>query len=103
MEIKIYTIEFDLPRWARRVTPTALALSVLVGTSVVVKADTVGALTIFHDEELLSASAINANFAALQTAFNALPQVNPDCPWGYSRDPIVIAYEVCRRGNDEVV
>jgi formylglycine-generating enzyme required for sulfatase activity len=103
MEIKIYTIEFEPPRWLRRLAPGALALVVLIGSSLVVRADTVAALTVFSDGEVLSASAINANFAALQASFNALPQVNPDCPWGYARDATITTYVVCKRGSDEVV
>jgi hypothetical protein len=104
MEIKVYTISIEPPRWLRRwVWQGAPATCLLVATSAVVQADTVILPHQFQDGEFLSAASMNADFAALQDGINHLPAVNPDCPLGYVHDETTTAFVSCRLGADEVV
>jgi hypothetical protein len=80
MQIKVYTIEFKLPRWLKRALLFAgIPLAVLLGVGAAVRAAVTFpvaiAVTQFADTEVLSAKKLNdnlANLSVLQDAVNAL-------------------------------
>ena len=103
MKITVYTIDFQLPKWAKRLlvyggVPGAL----LLGIGTLVYADSVSVPNQFHTGDTLSAAQMNANFGALTSAMNSYP----NCPVGYTLQtgndggtpPIV-----CVNGTDNVV
>jgi hypothetical protein len=72
MKLKVYSIEFALPRWLKRtLVVSALSALVLIVVGVAVRAAGVPTLTTFSPGEMLSSAAVNANFKALQDAVNA--------------------------------
>jgi hypothetical protein len=105
MKIKVYVIDLEMPRWAKRALVVGGAFAaVLVGATALVHADTVSVPNTFTDGETLSADKMNANFNALRDAIN---NANPDCPRGYDKvgpaATFLPASIVCKKGDDEVV
>ena len=105
MKIKVYVIDLEMPRWAKRALVVGGAFAaVLVGATALVHADTVSVPNTFQDGETLSADKMNANFNALRDAIN---NANPDCPRGYAKvgpaASFLPASIVCKKGDDEVV
>jgi hypothetical protein len=71
MEIKVYTIGVNPPRWVRNlIVYVALPVGVLVGAAVVVRA--LGPLNSFVAGDKISAQAVNDNFNALNDAVTQL-------------------------------
>ena len=105
MKIKVYVIDLEMPRWAKRALVVGGAFAaVLVGATALVRADTVSAPNTFTDGETLSADKMNANFNALRDAIN---NANPDCPRGYDKvgpaASFLPASIVCKNNDDQVV
>lgn len=100
MHIKI-DIDFELPRWAKRTLVfVGVPATILLGVSALLRADPVSVPNTFADGETLSASKMNANFAALRDAIN---DPDPACPKGYTRDTTATTIVLCKKGVDEVV
>jgi hypothetical protein len=105
MKIKVYVIDLEMPRWAKRALVVGGAFAaVLVGATALVRADTVSAPNTFTDGETLSAEKMNANFNALRDAIN---NANPDCPRGYDKvgpaASFLPASIVCKNNDVQVV
>jgi hypothetical protein len=74
VEIKVYTIKLNPPRWLRNViTFGVLPIGALVGAVAVVRAAVT--LTTFSAGTPIKAADVNANFAALSTALVSVPTV----------------------------
>jgi microcystin-dependent protein len=72
MKVKVYAIDVQIPRWLRRaVVFGAVPAAVLLGAVHYLRAD-VAVPNTFADNDTLSATRMNANFATLQSGMNAL-------------------------------
>ena len=75
MQIKVYTIEFKLPRWVKRTLLFAgIPIAVLLGVGAAVRAAATFpvAVTTFSVDEILSADKLNTNLTTLRDGVNAL-------------------------------
>jgi hypothetical protein len=75
MQIKVYTIEFKLPRWVKRTLLFAgIPLAVLLGVGAAVRAAVTFpvAVSSFAESETLSATKLNTNLTTLQDGVNSL-------------------------------
>ena len=73
MQIKIYTVDFRLPRWLKRTLIFAgVAAAILVGVSASIRAATPVAVTTYADGETLSAAKLNTNLANLKQGIDDL-------------------------------
>jgi hypothetical protein len=75
MEIKVYTIELDAPRWVKRaIVLGVLPVGALLGAALVARAGV--SLTTFTPNTKISAKEVNDNFTALGNAVAGLAPAN---------------------------
>jgi len=83
MKLKVYVIDFETPRWVRRLVAYVAPVVLVLGVAAIALA---GNLVTWTDGQPLKAADLNSNFASLQSQINALQafQVQATADGGYS-------------------
>lgn len=90
MKIKVYTIDVQFPRWAKRSLAAGISAVILVGLAVIVRAAPTVTIHTFQPNETLTANNLNGNFAALKDAIETMTISAPAVTAGTFGDGVLI-------------